>query len=138
MLEFDESVEWTSFNLFLDGYIELDGEIRGRGVRAMLDSGAGITVLDRKFAEEIGLSMRDAGTIKGIGGAPLYLIDRYTSGNTIYDIDFGMARLHVKQDVAKKKCILALDHLRAADVLDFRQLIERNLLRRPPRHHRRS
>ena len=26
--------------------------------------------------------------IKGIGGAPLYLIDRYTEGNTIYDIDF--------------------------------------------------
>src|SRR5210317_603649 len=26
--------------------------------------------------------------IKGIGGAPLYLIDRYTAGNTIYDIDF--------------------------------------------------
>jgi len=26
--------------------------------------------------------------IKGIGGAPLYLIDRYKTGNTIYDIDF--------------------------------------------------
>ena len=26
--------------------------------------------------------------IRGIGGAPLYLIDRYTDGNTIYDIDF--------------------------------------------------
>lgn len=26
--------------------------------------------------------------IKGIGGAPLYLIDRYDSGSTIYDIDF--------------------------------------------------
>ncbi len=26
--------------------------------------------------------------IRGIGGAPLYLIDRYTEGNTIYDIDF--------------------------------------------------
>ncbi len=26
--------------------------------------------------------------IKGIGGSPLYLIDRYTRGNTIYDIDF--------------------------------------------------
>lgn len=26
--------------------------------------------------------------IKGIGGAPLYLIDRYTDGNSIYDIDF--------------------------------------------------
>ena len=26
--------------------------------------------------------------IKGIGGTPLYLIDRYCQGNTIYDIDF--------------------------------------------------
>ena len=26
--------------------------------------------------------------IKGIGGAPLYLIDRYTDGESIYDIDF--------------------------------------------------
>ena len=26
--------------------------------------------------------------IKGIGGAPLYLIDRYAPGNSIYDIDF--------------------------------------------------
>ena len=26
--------------------------------------------------------------IKGIGGAPLYLIDRYGDGNSIYDIDF--------------------------------------------------
>ena len=26
--------------------------------------------------------------IRGIGGAPLYLIDRYISGSTIYDIDF--------------------------------------------------
>ena len=26
--------------------------------------------------------------IKGIGASPLYLIDRYTEGNTIYDIDF--------------------------------------------------
>jgi 4-hydroxyphenylpyruvate dioxygenase len=26
--------------------------------------------------------------IKGVGGAPLYLIDRYRPGNTVYDIDF--------------------------------------------------
>src|SRR5690606_40004595 len=26
--------------------------------------------------------------IKGIGGAPLYLIDRYEEGSSIYDIDF--------------------------------------------------
>jgi len=28
--------------------------------------------------------------IKGIGGAPLYLIDRYQQGSTIYDIDFDL------------------------------------------------
>ena len=75
-LEFDEGVDWTPFNLFLDGYIELDGQVGGRGVRAMLDSGAGITVLDKKFADSIGLSIRDAGTIQGIGGAEqLFLAD---------------------------------------------------------------
>ena len=26
--------------------------------------------------------------IKGIGGAPLYLIDRFEDGKSIYDIDF--------------------------------------------------
>ena len=26
--------------------------------------------------------------VKGIGGAPLYLIDRYGDGSSIYDIDF--------------------------------------------------
>ncbi len=42
----------------------------------MLDSGAGITTLDRRFAEEIGLNMRRSGTIRGIGGdAQLFLAD---------------------------------------------------------------
>ncbi len=48
-------------------------------------------------ALELGAQPVDIGTgpmelrlpaIKGIGGAPLYLIDRYSPGNTIYDIDF--------------------------------------------------
>ena len=30
--------------------------------------------------------------IKGIGGAPLYLIDRYEDGRSIYDIDFEFCR----------------------------------------------
>jgi len=78
-LEFDADIGWTPFNLYLDGYIELAGEVAGREVRAMLDSGAGITVLDRAFAESIGLQMRDGGTIQGIGGEEqLYLADGVT------------------------------------------------------------
>ena len=30
--------------------------------------------------------------IKGIGGAPLYLIDRFEDGKSIYDIDFELYR----------------------------------------------
>ncbi len=75
-LRFDESVDWVPFNLFLDGYIELEGQVADRDVRVMLDSGAGITVLDRAFARSIGLNVRDAGTIRGIGGAEeLFLAD---------------------------------------------------------------
>ena len=33
--------------------------------------------------------------IKGIGGAPLYLIDRFEDGKSIYDIDFDF----VEQDI---------------------------------------
>ncbi len=68
VLEFDDGLDWTPFNLFLDGYIELPGEVGGREVSVMVDSGAGITVIDRAFAAGIGLSLRDAGTIRGIGG----------------------------------------------------------------------
>ena len=35
-----------------------------------------------------GLMELNLPAIKGIGGAPLYLIDRYGEGNSIYDIDF--------------------------------------------------
>jgi len=67
-LDFDADAATTPFDLYLDGYIELPGEVRGHDVRVMLDSGAGITVLDRSFAREIGLALRDAGTIQGVGG----------------------------------------------------------------------
>lgn len=47
--------------------------------------------------------------IKGIGGAPLYLIDRYQEGSSIYDIDFEFL-----PDVERRPrgCgLLAIDHL---------------------------
>jgi len=73
-LEFDGSAEWIPVNLYLDGYLEIPGQVVGRDVNVMLDSGAGITVLDRAFAEDIGLALQGAGTIRGIGGeVPLFV-----------------------------------------------------------------
>ena len=47
--------------------------------------------------------------IKGIGGAPLYLIDRYEDGESIYDIDF---KFHQGVDRRPKGCGFNLiDHL---------------------------
>jgi len=75
-LDFDAAVAEIPFDLYLDGYIQIDGGVRDRDVRVMLDSGAGITVLDRAFARSIGLLLRDAGTIQGIAGEEqLFLAD---------------------------------------------------------------
>jgi 4-hydroxyphenylpyruvate dioxygenase len=47
--------------------------------------------------------------IKGIGGAPIYLIDRYEEGSSIYDIDF---TFYEGADRAPQGCGLAeIDHL---------------------------
>jgi len=47
--------------------------------------------------------------IKGIGGAPLYLIDRYREGSTIYDIDF---EFHPGVDPHPEGCgFTEIDHL---------------------------
>jgi 4-hydroxyphenylpyruvate dioxygenase len=47
--------------------------------------------------------------IKGIGGAPLYLIDRYQPGHSFYDIDF---KFHENVDRHPKGCgFRTIDHL---------------------------
>ncbi len=47
--------------------------------------------------------------IRGIGGAPLYLIDRYREGSSIYDIDF---RFYDDADRHPQGCkLLEIDHL---------------------------
>lgn len=49
--------------------------------------------------------------IKGIGGAPLYLIDRYEEGSSIYDIDFEFIEgVEHKPAGAGLKCIDHLTH----------------------------
>ncbi len=47
--------------------------------------------------------------IRGIGGAPLYLIDRYTAGHSIYDIDFEY--LHGVEPYPQGCGLKVIDHL---------------------------
>ena len=47
--------------------------------------------------------------IKGIGGAPLYLIDRFEDGKSIYDIDFEFLRR--RRSAACRPRPATLDHL---------------------------
>jgi len=56
------------FELFRGSRIVLSGKINGVETSMMLDSGAGITTLDRKFAQRIGLKSGTAVTAQGSGG----------------------------------------------------------------------
>ncbi|NDA56484.1 MAG: 4-hydroxyphenylpyruvate dioxygenase, partial [Betaproteobacteria bacterium] len=51
--------------------------------------------------------------IKGIGGAPLYLIDRFEDGKSIYDIDFDFLKAYEKVDARRPygHGLLKIDHL---------------------------
>ncbi len=63
-----ETSGWLPMSLFLDRWIYLTGTINGHETEMLLDSGAGITVIDAKFAESIGLKGSGAVTAKGVGG----------------------------------------------------------------------
>ena len=56
------------FELFRGSRIVLSGRINGVATQMMLDSGAGITTLDKKFAERIGLKAGMKVTAQGSGG----------------------------------------------------------------------
>src|SRR4051812_11763530 len=56
------------FELFRGQRIILDGTINGRATNMMLDSGAGMTVVDRAFADSIGLKGSQSLPVRGAGG----------------------------------------------------------------------
>ncbi|MCP4546921.1 MAG: hypothetical protein GY835_10700 [bacterium] len=62
------SSEWRDFTLFNDSYIYLPCEVNGATTELVLDSGAGITVIDSAFAEEIGLAGEREIVAKGVSG----------------------------------------------------------------------
>lgn len=56
------------FDLYRDTRIFLTGEVNGRTTPMLLDSGASLTVLDRAFAKELGLTGGAPVAVQGAGG----------------------------------------------------------------------
>jgi predicted aspartyl protease len=59
---------WQSIELHLERWIYLRGSMNGVATDILLDSGAGMTVLDRAFAESAGLRAEGAVAARGTGG----------------------------------------------------------------------
>lgn len=62
------STPWISMDLFLDRYIYLPGKVNGVETEIVLDSGAGMTVLDEATAKRAGLVGAGALAAEGTGG----------------------------------------------------------------------
>ena len=56
------------FELFRENRIILDGRVNGNDTSMILDSGAGVTTMDRDFARQIGLKPGMKITAQGVGG----------------------------------------------------------------------
>ncbi|MGO4686661.1 aspartyl protease family protein [Brevundimonas sp. 2YAF1] len=78
---------WVDFELFSQRRIFIPVSVQGRPVEAMLDSGAEVTVVDRAFAESIGLIAQGGVTAIGTGGTETVSI---APG---FDVRFGEATL---------------------------------------------
>jgi hypothetical protein len=59
---------WLPAELHLSSYVYLCGTLAGVETEVVLDSGAGMTVIDAAFADELGLESRGAVRARGIGG----------------------------------------------------------------------
>jgi predicted aspartyl protease len=66
---YQAALQPVPFQLFRDQRIILDGTINGRQTPMMLDSGAGMTVVDRAFADSIGLRGSQSISVRGAGGS---------------------------------------------------------------------
>jgi predicted aspartyl protease len=62
------TTDWIPFELFRGAYIYLHGSVNGIATDMLLDSGAGMTVLDRSFATEHGIESGGEVVARGTGG----------------------------------------------------------------------
>lgn len=79
---------WQPIELYMDRYIYLRGAVNGIATDILLDSGAGITVLDRAFADRAGLQSAGAIAARGTGGtAEASMVEGITI--TVGDVTLG-------------------------------------------------
>src|ERR1700733_13673247 len=57
-----------TLDLYQDKYLFVSGEISGTQTDIVIDSGAGITVVDKALADRIGLQGHGELTARGVGG----------------------------------------------------------------------
>ena len=62
------TTEWVPVELFRKSYVYLSGELNGVATDVVLDSGAGMTVVDRAFAERLKLRPEGELEARGTGG----------------------------------------------------------------------
>ena len=62
------ATEWINFEFYDDDQIFIPAEVKGRAVKLLLDSGAGISLLDSGFAKRIGVQATGKLPISGVGG----------------------------------------------------------------------
>jgi len=63
-----DDAEWIPFTLYQDRYIYMPCVVNGVETELLLDSGAGITVLDKSFADQLGLAGKSPVTARGTSG----------------------------------------------------------------------
>ena len=73
------------FELFRDSRIFLNGRVNGTETPMILDSGAGVTTIDRNFARQIGLKKGIPLTAQGVGGR--------TQGELVQDVTIEVGNL---------------------------------------------
>jgi hypothetical protein len=62
------ATEWIDFEYFDNNQIFIPAEVNGTAVKLLLDSGAGISLLDGAFAKRIGVRATGKLPINGVGG----------------------------------------------------------------------
>lgn len=82
------STAWIPMDLYLDRYIYLRGTVNGTGTDIVLDSGAGMTVLDKATADNAGLVGEGALPAVGTGGA--------VEASMVNDITLEIGSLHLE------------------------------------------
>ncbi|HTD75878.1 MAG TPA: aspartyl protease family protein [Steroidobacteraceae bacterium] len=96
------ATEWIDFEFFNDNQIFIPAEVNGSAVKLILDSGAGISLIDSGLAKRIGVQANGKLPISGVGG---------------------QATMQIASQIQIQLAGLAFRHIRAG-VMDLSQISE--------------